>query len=365
MSLSAGTKLGPYEIVAPIGAGGMGEVYRAHDPRMGRDVAVKISAERFSARFSREVHAVAALNHANICHIYDVGPDYLVMELVEGPTLAERIKQGALPLDEALKTAKQIADALEAAHEKGIVHRDLKPGNIKLRLDGAVKVLDFGLAKMTGATESGERAEHSPTLTLDAATSVGVVLGTAAYMSPEQARGKPVDKRADIWAFGVVLYEMLSGKRVFSGDGAADVISGGDHARAGSHASAGEDAAAIASLSGKGSQEALAGHRGCLGSAGGPGCRRNHGRGFLLSPRCHRGMDRGGRARAGRDRRGLDRMAGNTSGGPPVDAVQHGSGTSGDDRRKHYCRHLARRPQAGLSGAGRRRAAAAFHAPAQ
>jgi serine/threonine protein kinase len=141
MSLPAGTIRGPYEILAPIGAGGMGEVYRAHDPRMGRDVAIKISAERFSDRFSREVHAIAALNHPNVCHLYDVGSDYLVMELVEGPTLAERIRQGAVPLDEALKIARQIADALEAAHEKGIVHRDLKPGNIILRPDGTVKVL--------------------------------------------------------------------------------------------------------------------------------------------------------------------------------------------------------------------------------
>src|SRR5580698_828247 len=133
MSLAAGTKLGPYEILEAIGAGGMGEVYRAADPRMGRDVAIKISAERFSDRFSREVHAVAALNHPNICHLYDVGSDYLVMELIEGPTLAERIKQGAIPLDEALRIARQIADALEAAHEKGIVHRDLKPANIKVK----------------------------------------------------------------------------------------------------------------------------------------------------------------------------------------------------------------------------------------
>ena len=156
MPLSAGTCLGPYQILAPIGAGGMGEVYRAHDPRMGRDVAIKICAERFSDRFSREVRAVAALNHPNICQLYDVGPNYLVMELVEGPTLAERIvqggrqiaglQQGPVPLEEALAIAKQIADALEAAHEKGIVHRDLKPGNVKIRPDGAVKVLDFGLA---------------------------------------------------------------------------------------------------------------------------------------------------------------------------------------------------------------------------
>src|SRR5579863_5686967 len=148
MPLSVGDKLGPYEILAPIGAGGMGEVYRAHDPRMGRDVAIKISAERFSDRFSREVHAVAALNHPNICHLYDVGPDYLVMELVEGPTLAQRIKHGeAVALDEALKIARQIAEALEAAHEKGIVHRDLKPANLMITPAGSVKVLDFGLAK--------------------------------------------------------------------------------------------------------------------------------------------------------------------------------------------------------------------------
>ncbi len=224
MPLSAGTKLGPYEILAPIGAGGMGEVYRAHDSRTGRDVAIKVSAEQFSDRFSREVHAVAALNHPNICHLYDVGPDFLVMELVEGPTLAERIKQGALPLDEALAIAKQIADALEAAHEKGIVHRDLKPGNIKLRPNGTVKVLDFGLAKVPETPASGERTEHSPTLTLDAATRVGVILGTAAYMPPEQARGKVVDKRADIWAFGVVLYEMLTGERLFEGETVSDTL---------------------------------------------------------------------------------------------------------------------------------------------
>ena len=224
MPLAPGLKLGPYEILAPLGAGGMGEVYRAHDPRTGRDVAVKISAERFSDRFSREVHAVAVLNHPNICHLYDVGPNYLIMELVEGPTLAERIKQGAIPFGEALEIAKQISDALEAAHEKGIVHRDLKPANVKIRSDGAVKVLDFGLAKMAETTEAGGRTEHSPTLTLDAATRVGVVLGTAAYMPPEQARGKPVDKRADIWAFGVVLYEMLTGERLFEGETVSDTL---------------------------------------------------------------------------------------------------------------------------------------------
>src|SRR5436853_3196566 len=145
MPLTAGTRLGPYEILAPLGAGGMGEVYRARDPRMGREVAIKVSAERFSDRFEREVRAVAALNHPNICHVYDVGPNYLVMELVEGPTLAERIKEGVLPLEQALVIARQIGDALEAAHEKGIIHRDLKPANVKITPDGVVKVLDFGL----------------------------------------------------------------------------------------------------------------------------------------------------------------------------------------------------------------------------
>src|SRR5215813_9422760 len=146
MTLPTGHKLGPYEVVESIGAGGMGEVYRAHDPRMERDVAIKVSAEQFSERFDREARAIASLNHLNICTLHDVGPNYLVMELVEGITLADRLKQGAIPLDEALAIAKQIADALDAAHERGIVHRDLKPGNIKIKRDGAVKVLDFGLA---------------------------------------------------------------------------------------------------------------------------------------------------------------------------------------------------------------------------
>src|SRR2546425_6629351 len=159
MPLAPSTRLGPYEIVAMIGAGGMGEVYRARDPRMGREVAIKVSAERFSERFSREVHAVAALNHPNICHVYDVGPNYLVMELVEGRTLAERIASGAIPLEESLHIARQIADALEAAHEKGIVHRDLKPANVKIRPDGTVKVLDFGLAKIAEEQEPCARPE--------------------------------------------------------------------------------------------------------------------------------------------------------------------------------------------------------------
>jgi predicted Ser/Thr protein kinase len=225
MALNTGDKLGPYEILAMIGKGGMGAVYRAHDPRTGRDVAIKVSAERFSERFDREVRAVASLNHPNICTLFDVGPNYLVMELVEGSTLAERIQEGPIPGDEALGIAKQIVEALDAAHEKSIVHRDLKPGNVMLKPDGSVKVLDFGLAKVGPRTASGSEhdAEHSPTISM-AATQAGVILGTAAYMSPEQARGKTVDKRADIWAFGVVLYEMVTGKRLFQGEDLTETL---------------------------------------------------------------------------------------------------------------------------------------------
>jgi serine/threonine-protein kinase len=203
----------------------MGEVYRARDPRMGREVAIKISAQRYTDRFEREVRAVAALNHTNICQVYDVGPSYLVMELVEGPTLAQRIKTGALPPEEALPIARQIADALEAAHERGIIHRDLKPANVKIKPDGTVKVLDFGLAKMAEQTAAAGSPEESPTVTMGA-TVAGQVMGTAAYMAPEQARGKTVDKRADIWAFGVVLYEMLTGRRLFQGETISDTLAG-------------------------------------------------------------------------------------------------------------------------------------------
>jgi Tol biopolymer transport system component/predicted Ser/Thr protein kinase len=220
MPLASGTRLGPYEILADLGAGGMGEVYRAHDTRLGREVAIKIARERFSERFDREARAVAALNHPNICHLYDVGPNYLVMELIEGRTLAGRIADGAIPLDEALPIARQIADALEAAHDKGIVHRDLKPGNIKVKPDGSVKVLDFGLAKLV--SEASPLTSDSPTEAI--ATRMGVILGTAAYMAPEQARGKVVDKRADIWAFGVVLYEMVTGKRLFQGEDVTETL---------------------------------------------------------------------------------------------------------------------------------------------
>jgi len=233
-----GETVGNYRITDTLGAGGMGVVYRATDTRLGREVAIKFATEGFSERFEREARAVAALNHPNICTLYDVDAKYLVMELVEGPTLAERIKEGAIPLDEALGIARQIAAGLEEAHDNGIVHRDLKPGNVKIRPDGTVKVLDFGLAKRIGPAEAGHHNDggaagrgvrlqpdlsYSPTLSM-AATQAGVILGTAAYMAPEQAKGKPVDKRADIWAFGVVLYEMLTGRRPFQGEDVGDVL---------------------------------------------------------------------------------------------------------------------------------------------
>jgi serine/threonine protein kinase len=226
--MTPGARLGSYEILAPLGAGGMGEVYRARDTKLDRDVALKVLPEAVAAdpqriaRLEREAKTLAALNHPNIAHIYGFeasdGIHALVMELVEGPTLADRIAQGAIPLDEALAIAKQIAEALEAAHEAGIVHRDLKPANVKLRFDGTVKVLDFGLAKALDPTTSAPAGvTQSPTLSL-AATQAGLILGTAAYMAPEQARGKAADRRADIWAFGVVLFEMLTGRRAFDGD---------------------------------------------------------------------------------------------------------------------------------------------------
>jgi serine/threonine protein kinase len=214
MELKPGDKLGPYEIVSLLGKGGMGEVWKARDPRLNRDVAIKVSAHQFTDRFEREAHAIAALNHSNICILHDIGPNYLVMELIEGPTLADRIVQGPIPLEEALGIAKQIAAAVEAAHEKPIVHRDLKPANVKIKPDGSVKVLDFGLAKAAG--DEVELSHDSPTMM--PGTQAGMILGTAGYMSPEQARGQKADKRADIWAFGVVLYEMVTGKRLFDGE---------------------------------------------------------------------------------------------------------------------------------------------------
>ena len=235
MALTPGTRLGPYAITAQIGVGGMGEVYRATDTNLKRDVAIKVlpesvagDAERL-ARFQREAEVLASLNHPNIAQIHGLeksaGTIALVMELVEGPTLADRIAQGAIPVDEALPIAKQIAEALEAAHEQGIIHRDLKPANVKVRPDGTVKVLDFGLAKAlepTGAMSPG--MSQAPTITTPAMTQAGMILGTAAYMSPEQARGKPVDRRTDIWAFGAVLYEMLTGRRAFAGEDVADTL---------------------------------------------------------------------------------------------------------------------------------------------
>jgi serine/threonine-protein kinase len=226
MSLSPGTRLGPYEVAALIGVGGMGEVYRALDTNLKRDVALKILPDNLVddptrlARLQREAELLAALNHPNVAHIYGLERSgetiALVMELVEGTSLAERIREGAVPVREALALALQIAAALEAAHERGIIHRDLKPDNVRLTTDGTVKVLDFGIAK--ALDPQGATGPRAPALTTPAMTEVGLVLGTAAYMSPEQARGKPLDKRADIWAFGCVLYEMLAGRPVFLAD---------------------------------------------------------------------------------------------------------------------------------------------------
>lgn len=250
MPLTPGSRLGTYEVLVKLGEGGMGEVYRARDTRLGRDVALKILPEPFATdpdrlmRFEREARTLASLNHPHIANIYGLeetaavgvgraGALALVMELVEGEDLNVRIARGAIPLDEALPIARQIAEALEAAHEIGIIHRDLKPANIKLRRDGTVKVLDFGLAKALGAFDvdrntsagNGPSAQGGmPTVTSPAMTLRGLILGTAAYMSPEQAKGKPVDKRADIWAFGAVLYEMLTGRRAFEGEDVSDTL---------------------------------------------------------------------------------------------------------------------------------------------
>jgi serine/threonine-protein kinase len=229
VAVLVGSRLGPYEITAQIGAGGMGEVYRATDTNLKRTVAIKVLPEAVStdvdrlARFQREAEVLARLNHPNIASIYGLensdGIAALVMELVEGPTLADRIAQGPLTVDEAVISARQIADALDAAHEQGIVHRDLKPANIKVTADGAVKVLDFGLAKVVEPSLAGSASRMDlATATSPAETRAGLILGTAAYMSPEQARGRRVDKRTDIWAFGCVLYEMLTGRRAFTGD---------------------------------------------------------------------------------------------------------------------------------------------------
>ncbi|HJT89313.1 MAG TPA: serine/threonine-protein kinase, partial [Bryobacteraceae bacterium] len=212
MALTAGTRLGPYEILSPVGAGGMGEVWKARDTRLNRTVAVKQSRDRFSDRFAREALAIAALNHPHICSLFDVGPDYLVMEYVDGKPL-----RGPMPLEEALRTAGEILDALDAAHRQGIVHRDLKPGNILVGKNG-VKVLDFGLAKMgpPGGSES-------VTVTIPL-TGEGSILGTLQYMAPEQLEGKEADARSDIFAFGLILYELITGRRPFTGTSQASLI---------------------------------------------------------------------------------------------------------------------------------------------
>ena len=212
MPLSPGDKLGPYEILGAIGAGGMGEVYKASDTRLGRDVAIKVSAERYNERFEREAKAIASLNHTHICQVYDVGPNYLVMELIDGAPILTKDKPGPLVLDAALRCALQICDALEAAHKKNITHRDLKPGNILMTASG-VKLLDFGLAKVGSAGAAEAESDATQTMPL---TEAGTVLGTAAYMSPEQAKGEEADARSDIFSFGVVLYELLAGRRAFS-----------------------------------------------------------------------------------------------------------------------------------------------------
>src|SRR5579864_8731773 len=225
MPLSSGTTLGHYEILAPIGAGGMGEVYRARDTKLKRDVAIKVLPEAFArdpermARFQREAEVLASLNHPNIAQIYGVEDRALVMELVEGAS-----PKGPMPFEEGWQICSQIADALEYAHDKGIVHRDLKPSNVKVTPEGVVKLLDFGLAKAFRAeVVAPADGDNSPTLTLGA-TQMGVILGTAAYMAPEQAKGKAVDKRADIWGFGVLLYELLTGERLFTGDDVSETL---------------------------------------------------------------------------------------------------------------------------------------------
>ena len=276
MSLAIGARLGSYEIRSLLGAGGMGEVFRAHDSKLGRDVALKALPDLFArdpdrlARFKREAQVLASLNHPNIAAIYGFedsgGVQALVLELVAGPTLAERIAERPIPVAEAMLIARQICDALEAAHDQGIIHRDLKPANIKVRADGTVKVLDFGLAKaLEPAAPSSGEANASPTITSPALTRMGVILGTAAYMSPEQARGHLADKRSDIWAFGCLLYRDV--ERTFRLPGRDDL---GHHrgdsrtrTRAGRVAGghSGGDSTPVAAVSGQESEPPAARHR--------------------------------------------------------------------------------------------------------
>src|SRR5436190_9836411 len=235
MGLTAGDRLGSYEVVAPIGAGGMGEVYRARDVKLGRSVALKILPEAFTedhdrlVRFEREAQILASLNHPHIAAIYgfeeSAGQRFLVLELIDGESLAQHLAHAphGLPPDEALAIARQIAEALSAAHDKGIIHRDLKPANVMLTSDGQVKVLDFGLAKDVGTAQTSGSASLSPTMTF-AATQAGMILGTAAYMAPEQARGRATDKRTDVWAFGCVLFELITGRKAFEGEDVTDII---------------------------------------------------------------------------------------------------------------------------------------------
>src|SRR5881628_2953166 len=232
MSISAATKLGPYEIVAPLGAGGMGEVYRARDTRLGRDVAIKVlpqhltSSPEVRTRFEREARTVSSLNHPNICTLHDIGregdTDYLVMELVEGETLADRLAAGPLPAPEVLRIGIEIADGLDKAHRAGIVHRDLKPGNIMLAKSGA-KLMDFGLARAAGLAAAAGSLTQSPTMTRPL-TAEGSIVGTFQYMAPEQLDGGEADARADLWALGAVLYEMATGLKAFTGHSQASLI---------------------------------------------------------------------------------------------------------------------------------------------
>src|SRR3989442_4110939 len=232
MALTVDTRIGPFLVKSSLGEGGMGVVFRALDTKLQREVALKLLPEHFAddperlARFQREAQVLASLNHPNIAQIYGLEESgntrCIVMELVEGETLQERLNRGPIPIDEALPVAKQIAEALEAAHESGLVHRDLKPANIKLTADGRVKVLDFGLAKAFAPMTAEMNLSNSPTLVFGSMP--GVILGTAAYMSPEQAKGKSVDRRADIWAFGAILYEMLTGRMLFSGETVSETI---------------------------------------------------------------------------------------------------------------------------------------------